>query len=134
MVERVRNVIKRDAKRSKRPLTEPDVPSEPKRKLKGAQLMRRYPISSDFDVPPVESQETMQQHMKAISKELEKKKPRDSVLLPLMRSTYAPRRLNDATSVVDLIYFLIDNLDETSKQLAALNILSEALGKGKQML
>ncbi len=106
MVERVQNVIKRDAKRSKRPLTEPDVPSEPKRKLKGAQLMRCYPISSDFDVPPVESQETMQQHMKAISKELEKKKPRDSVLLPLMLSTYAPRRLfimNDATSVGDTL-------------------------------
>ncbi len=107
MVERVRNVIKRDAKRSKRPLTEPDVPSEPRRKLKGAQLMRRYPISSDFDVPPVESQETMQHIiMKAISKELEEKKPRDSVLLPLMLSTYAPRRLfimNDATSVGDTL-------------------------------
>lgn len=103
-MERVRNVIKRDTKRTKRPLQEPDDESEPKRKCRGSQLLRRYPMGND--VPPAESDETIQQHKKAISKELDKAKPRDSVLLPLMRSTYGPRRLfilNEATSVGEIL-------------------------------
>lgn len=45
-------------------------------------------------------------HNKAIKVELAKAKPRDSVLLPLMRSTYGERRmfiLNEATSVQSIL-------------------------------
>ena len=45
----------------------------------------RYPISNS-DV--IESSETIEQHITAINRELDKAKPRDSILLPLMRSTY----------------------------------------------
>ena len=39
--------------------------------------MRRYPII--HDVTSAETDETIQQHMNGISKELDKAKPRDSV-------------------------------------------------------
>lgn len=101
MLERVRNVIKRDAKRTKRPLMDDeDLPPKKKMSIKGNDLLRRYPISND--VPAVECEETLKQHERGISKELAKAKPRDSVLLPLLRSTYAQRRLfilNEAESV-----------------------------------
>ena len=51
-----------------------------------------------------ENEESLRQHESAIAAELKKAKPRDTVLLPLMRSTYAERRtfiLNEASSVQD---------------------------------
>ena len=103
MIERVRNVIKRDAKKLKRPLSEPDTIRAPKKRAKGIELLRRYPTTTNGDIGDPESQ---QQHMKAIATELTKSKPRDSVLLELMRSTYGPRRLfilNDADSVSTIL-------------------------------
>ena len=52
-----------------------------------------------------ENAESLELHNKAIGAELAKPKPRDSVLLPFMRSTYGERRmfvLNEATSVRDV--------------------------------
>lgn len=100
MVERVRNVIKRDKKKTKRPLEESRVDSEPKRTKKG-QLLRRYPVNNLVEVEEGNTQ-TLEKHRSAIVAELGKSKPRDSVLLPLLRSTYGERRmfvLNEATSV-----------------------------------
>ena len=45
-------------------------------------------------------------HNKALKEEMDKSKPRDSLLLPLMRSTYHDPRLfiqNDATTVADIL-------------------------------
>ena len=65
-------------------------------------LLRRYPSGAQLtdDTASTES------HLSAISTELEKAKPRDSVLHPLMKSTYPSRRLfvlNDATSAKHIL-------------------------------
>ena len=104
MVERIRNVNKRDAKKLKRPLSEPDVKIPSKRRVKGNELLRRYPTSIVNDVEGDAA--SLQQHTKAIATELARSKTRDSVLLPLMRSTYGPRRLfvlNDAESISTIL-------------------------------
>ena len=100
MVERVRNVIKRDSKKAKGAPCE-EVP-EPKRRKKGTDLLRRYPVNSNTPTDSSENTESLELHKKAIGTELARAKPRDSVLLPLMRSTYGERRmfiLNEETSV-----------------------------------
>lgn len=54
-------------------------------------LLRRYPVPvQDFTA---DDPAGVDQHRKAISEELKKAKPRDSVLLPLMQSTYQERRM-----------------------------------------
>ena len=101
MVERVRNVIKRDSKKTKGAPSE-ETP-EPKRRRKGIELLRRYPVSSS---ETSENTESLELHNKAIGAELAKAKPRDSVLLPLMRSTYGVRRmfiLNEAKCVQGIL-------------------------------
>ena len=107
MVERVRNVIKRDSKKVKRECPDPvENESEPKRKKKAAdQLLRRYPVNNTAFVTN-ENLESIQQHNKALAIELSKNNPRDSVLLPLMKSTFMERRmfiLNEAVSVKDIL-------------------------------
>ena len=100
MVERVRNVIKTDRKRGKRPLEDETVPFQ-KRRPKACELLRRYPVSATT-IPVVEDASDIDQHENAIKEEMKKKKPRDTVLLPLMKSTYHRRRmfvLNEAVSV-----------------------------------
>ena len=101
MVERVRNVIKRDSKKTKGAPSK-ETP-EPKRRRKGIELLRRYPVSSS---EMSENTESLELHNKAIGAELAKAKPRDSVLLPLMRSTYGVRRmfiLNEAKCVQGIL-------------------------------
>lgn len=104
MVERVRNVIKRDWKKTTGVCAE-EVP-EPKRRRKGTDLLRRYPVNSNTPSDLSENAETLEVHNKAIEAELAKAKPRDNVLLPLMRSTYGERRmfvLNEQTSVSGIL-------------------------------
>ena len=101
MMERVRNVIKRDSKKMNRELPQPSEPPEPKRRYKGVELLRRYPVVTSSNLES-EDVETMERHRKAITSELAKAKPRDPILLPLMKWTYGERRmfiLNEATSV-----------------------------------
>lgn len=101
MTERVRNVIKRDCKKLSRPTSEMEG-TPVRKKLKGTDILRRYPTSNDICSSDLDNPESMEKHMRAISSELAKAKPRDTVLLPLMKSTFAPRRLfvlNDADSV-----------------------------------
>ena len=53
-----------------------------------------------------ENAETLGEHNKANAKELAKKKPRDSIMLPLMKSTCGDRRiyiLNMSCSVAELL-------------------------------
>lgn len=106
MITRVRNVIKRD--KVKRPDMDAELP-DAKRKncpaTKGKDLLlRRYPVG--VQEACVEDLDSIAVHKKAISEELRKAKPRDSVLLPLLKSTYHERRLyiqNDATSVKQIL-------------------------------
>ena len=68
-------------------------------------LLRRYPIGIDHEVP-VEDQDSLDAHRNALSAELAKSKPRDSVLLPLFKAIYHERRLfiqNEATCVKHIV-------------------------------
>lgn len=103
MVERVKNVMKQDSKKAKRSLqlTDEDV-DIPKKRRKGVDLLRHYPVNSD-SILESENVETMEQHNNAISTEL---KPRDGILLPLFKYTYGERRmfvLNEAESVSHIL-------------------------------
>ena len=100
MLERIRNVIKSDKKKFKATDDSEEIPT-PKRghKVKADDLSHRYPVMMSA------ADETLQQHHKAIEEELTKPKPRDRVLLPLMKSTFATRWLfvkNDARNVKDI--------------------------------
>ena len=104
MVERVRNVIKQDKKKGKRPLESTDDLRTPKRRKRDSEILQRYPIQCNSDV--VEDGETTEEHKRAIASELSKAKPRDSVLLPLMKSTFGVRRilvLSDDASVSSIL-------------------------------
>ena len=79
-----------------------DPPSSPKRHKKAANLVRRYPVSSYNLSDPA----TMERHKKGISDELEKARPRDALLLPLLRATFGERRMfvmNNATCLADVL-------------------------------
>lgn len=106
MIDRVRNVIKRDCRKTKRAVQEPENQPDAKRRKKGIDLLRRYPVNSGGSACVAEDADSLEEHKKAIGTELGKAKPRDSVLLPLMKSTYAERRmfiLNEATSVAVIL-------------------------------
>ena len=103
MVERVRNVIKRDSKKTKQEIS---ALPEPKRRAKAIELLRRYPVVDASLNSEREDEDTMERHKKAISSELMKAKPRDAVLLPLMKSTYGDRWIfvmNEATLVAAIL-------------------------------
>ena len=97
MIERIFNLMKL-AKVSKEKDSDPLEP-QPKRR-KGQNLLLQYSMTNQ----ECEDSESLEQHQQAISKELEKAKPRDSVLLPLLRSTYGEHRmyiLNEASCIKD---------------------------------
>ena len=102
MVERVRNVIKRDRKQHQHQPEDEVLQQQSKRRaVKGSELQRRYPVSTSpaLSIPDTES---LGQHEKAIATELTKSKPRETVLLPLIKSTYLSHRMfimNEAVSV-----------------------------------
>lgn len=53
----------------------------------------------------LEDSDSVKQHMKALEKEMSKSTPRDSVLLPLLKSTFGERRMfiiNEASSVLEI--------------------------------
>ena len=52
-----------------------------KKKKKGPDLLRRYPVGS-YENQAYENEESLKQHESAIATELKKAKPRDGVLLP----------------------------------------------------
>ena len=105
MITRVRNVFKRD-KIKKPDLNGMETLESKRRKtsMKGKeQLLSRYPVGIEVSVEDTDSADI---HKKAISDELAKSKPRDSVLLPLFKSLYHERRLfiqNEATSVKQIL-------------------------------
>ena len=63
-------------------------------------------MSSNDKLYMTEDADTLEQHRRAIANELGKAKPRDAVLLPLLKSTYGEHRifvLNEATSVKSIL-------------------------------
>ena len=78
-------------------------PSKRCKKDPATELLRRYPVSSSN--LNIEDPARIQVHLKGIEEELKRTKPRDTVLLPLFRSTFGERRLfilNDATSMKEI--------------------------------
>ena len=117
----VQNVIKGDRKQmpsSTSPLSESAKRSKlsPEARKKDS-LLRRYPTGAQFP----EDASSTDSHLSAISTELAKAKPRDSVLLPLMKSTYPSRRLfilNDAASATHIL----DNYPALQRQAVVRNV------------
>ena len=106
MVDHIRNVIKGDCRKTKRAVQEPDVQPDANHRKKGIDLLRHYPVNSGGSACVAEDAASLEEHKKVIATELGKAKPRDSVLLPLMKSMYGERRmyiLNEATSVAVIL-------------------------------
>lgn len=105
MITRVRNVVKRDRAKQPNSAVEPGAKKKKSPLAKGKELLlRRYPVVG-IEVA-MEDHDSLDAHRKALSAELGKSKPRDSVLLPLFKAIYHERRLfiqNDATSVKQII-------------------------------
>lgn len=103
-MERVRNVAKNVAKGDKKRKGSPEgLEQSAAKRGKVDKLIRRYPIAVSSDIV---DPETMEQHLKAMQEEMEKSKPRDRILLPLMKATFQNRLLyirKDATSVKEII-------------------------------
>ena len=95
-------MIKLDRKKTK--AVQQQEEGMPKRsRTKADSLLRRYPPALSQELI---DEETLQQHLKAIDNEIEKNKPRERVLLPLMKSTFACRCLfvrKDASNVVEIL-------------------------------
>lgn len=85
ILERLRNV----RKRSKSDNDSDAVPKKSKTCPKKS-LMKRYPPCLHNDSR--EDDETIRTHLTAMASEMSKKKPRDVVILPLLKQTYATRR------------------------------------------
>ena len=88
MVVRIQNVIKADRRKARQSGGDPCT-SPKKRQKKGLDkqdLIRRYPVSSFSSSLFVDAAST-ERHNKAID-EMAKMKPREAVLLPLMKTIY----------------------------------------------
>ena len=101
-MERVNNVCKIVAKDKKRIGSPEGEQPNPKRN-KVDKLIRRYPVTVSSEMA---DEATMEQHLEAIQEEMEKSKPRDWILLPLMKGTFQNHLLyirKDATSVKEIM-------------------------------
>ncbi|XP_065893301.1 uncharacterized protein [Dysidea avara] len=105
MIERIRNVNKADKKKSI-DLYDEEQAETPKRKRKLIDdLSRRYSVTTGNSHSSVNS-ETIEQHHKAIKEEMIRAKPRERLLLPLMKSTFPVRWCfikNEAESVKQVL-------------------------------
>ena len=103
MLERIRNLIKVDRKKSKgSPDQQQQQPSAKRTKNSIDKLQRRYPMTSGSDMA---DPETLEQNYQAIEEEMKKLRPRDRVLLPLMKATFPERWLfvrKEATCVKEI--------------------------------
>ena len=97
----MRNVIKTDKRKSKDQL---DIPSAKRPKAKEDLLLRRYPSTDELHGQVDE--ETAAQHCKLMNTEAGKTKPRNQIILPLMKVTYVTRSLyirTEASSVKEIL-------------------------------
>ena len=102
MLERIRNLVKLDRKKNSSPDQQQSASKRSKATPKD-KLQRRYPVTIGSETTDIE---TLEQHQKAMEEEMQRAKPRDRVLLPLMKSTFQSRWLyvrKDASSARDII-------------------------------
>lgn len=100
-MERVRNMIKAD-KRKSRDLV---IPNAKRYKSKEDLLLRRYP-SAVAELQGQVNKETAEEHCKLMNAEAAKKRPRCSIIRPLMKVTYVTRSLyiqTEANSVKEIL-------------------------------
>ena len=103
MLERKRNI----AKNSKKRKAPDDNESCTKKRAvtKPCQLLQRYPVKVNADI--VDDDQSFERHSKAMKEEMDKARPRDTLLLPLMKSTFSARRgmiqFEEDKSVVDIL-------------------------------
>ena len=102
-------MIKSSNKKQRLSGKQPEVGGSPVKKKRSMstkdELIRRYPVQCNASMPAEDTLRN-EQHMKAIEDELKKAKPRNAVLLPLLKLTYPDRRMyvqNVATSVADIL-------------------------------
>lgn len=100
-------MIKRGKKKAPTEGCEKPTP-EKKRKLSSGkpEVLRRHPVKAGGRSLDIIDNETLDQHRKAIEAEMKKAKPRDSVLLPLMKLTFPHRRMyvqNTAITMNDIL-------------------------------
>ena len=107
MIEHVRNVIKRDWKRkTKWAVQEPDNHHDTESQWKGVDLLQKCPVNTSGSSCVAKDAGSLEEHKKVIATELRKAKPRDSFLLPLMKSMYGEWRmfiLNEAALVAVIL-------------------------------
>jgi hypothetical protein len=94
MIQRVRNVIKSANKKVQSSGTacvdDGFPPLKKEKKDKKQILLRRYPLNNQGSV--TDDPSSVDGHIKGMEVELKKTKPREGVLLPLMKSTFQSRR------------------------------------------
>ena len=84
----MRNVQKADKRKNK---DQNDLPNAKRPKTKEDLLLRRYPQTTELNGQVDE--ETAAQHCKLMNEEAAKHKPRNQIILPLMKVTYVTRSL-----------------------------------------
>jgi hypothetical protein len=85
----------------------------PKRKNK-TDMLKCYPfVASNSQSSLCEDSASISSHLKAIDEEMKKAKPRDQLLLPLMKSTFTVRR--------DFVQNQANNVKEILEKYTALN-------------
>lgn len=93
MIQRIRNVIKTANKKARATSETPSGGAEVPRTKKGKKdnkLLTRYPLQSQASTS--DDPQSVQGHLKALEAELKKNKPRESIIHPLMKSTFQFRR------------------------------------------
>ena len=105
MLERVRNLTKADRKKNK-DFNPSDIPTTLKHQKSSSkdQLLHRYPIK--FHGSDIEDPASVTKHIAAIEAEMKKAKPRESLILPLMKKTFHNRWeyiQHEANSARDII-------------------------------
>ena len=86
-VERKRNLAKNTKKHTGEQAHLSSEQSVSKRS-KSTNLLHRHPLKM---AKPTEDDDSCEKHLKALESEMNKEKPRDSILLPLMKSTFTIR-------------------------------------------
>ena len=101
LMERLWNVIQTNKRKSKDQL---DIPSAKRHKGKEDSLLRRY--LSTVELHDQVNEDTAAQHCKLMNTEAAKNKPRNQIILPLMKVTYVTQSLyirTEASSVKEIL-------------------------------
>ena len=107
MLERVRNLIKQDRKKSRtKDASHATSDSTPKcSRQKMDTMIRRYPVVISRS-DSVLDKDTISWHMQALSQEMLKTKPRERIVLPLMKNTFSTRWIfvtKEAKSIKEIL-------------------------------